>query len=152
MGWMKVFEKELTDALESFLKYWTIFQEERFKEENEEVESEDILNEIFKVSSEREFLSAALANYPRSRQLKKDRVPGVFINDIRNRMGEQRRRVLQRPAPVAGVIPAFAQITDQVEIHRPPRAEHHRQPSFNGSPKARDCFRLDAFLLLHHAP
>jgi hypothetical protein len=34
----------------------------------------------------------------------------------------------QQPTPIAGMMPAFAQIHDQVEIHRAARAEKDRRP------------------------
>lgn len=79
----KIFEKELTDGLNIFLSYWFNFQQLRAAKENKEIESQVLIDQLFAVSSEKEFLQNVMADFPLSRDCKKDKAPGIFINDIR---------------------------------------------------------------------
>ena len=45
-----------------------------------------------------------------------------------NGVGEHDARIAQQPAPVSGVMAAFAQVDAQVEIQRAARAQKNRRP------------------------
>ena len=79
-----VFETELADSINVFLKYWEVFKTMRLKPENKDKKTEAILRKIFKTHSEKELLEQVLSDFPLSRKLKKDKVPDVSISNVRS--------------------------------------------------------------------
>ena len=52
----------------------------------------------------------------------------LLVGDRRQRVRQDDAGIGQQPAPIAGMMAAFAQIHDQVEIHRAARPEKDRRP------------------------
>ena len=78
----EVFEKELENALNMVITYWNKFKSEKLKPENKEMPSEEILNEIFKIESDREFIKTVLEDFNIIKDIKKAKKESLTISNI----------------------------------------------------------------------
>lgn len=78
----EVFKKELENSLRIVLKYWSIFKTEKLKDENKETPSEEILNKIFTVNSDKEFINNVINDFSVIKNIKKTKKQSLTISDI----------------------------------------------------------------------
>ncbi|MFA8299550.1 MAG: aminotransferase class I/II-fold pyridoxal phosphate-dependent enzyme [Hyphomicrobiales bacterium] len=79
----KVFRKDFENSLRIFIKYWNLFQEKRNNKENLEIESADILREMFAFDDPRRFAKDLIRDYNVSSGLQKQLSPSLKINHVR---------------------------------------------------------------------
>lgn len=77
------FEKEFQNALGIFLKYWEIFYAEKSRPDNKRTRSEDILEEIFKIKSDKDLIKTILEDFDVIKTLDKKLNKSLKINDIK---------------------------------------------------------------------
>lgn len=78
----EVFGKEFENALRIVLKYWKLFYERKTDLLNKEKRTDDILDEIFTVSSDMEFVEKTLDDFQIIKNLKKVAKNSLTISDI----------------------------------------------------------------------
>ncbi len=81
---MKVFAAEIEDALSIFIKYWMQFSALRSDAANKEVETRDLLVDIFAAAKERDFIDTVVGDYTLSARYAKDKAPSLQIRDVRS--------------------------------------------------------------------
>ncbi len=81
---MKVFSAEIEDAFSIFIKYWLQFAALRADTANKEFSSQDLLNRMFSVGKDQEFIDTVIADYAASAQYPKDKAPSLQIRDVRS--------------------------------------------------------------------
>ncbi|CDN33071.1 GTP-binding protein YsxC [Mucinivorans hirudinis] len=81
---MKVFAAEIEDSFAIFIKYWLQFAALRSAKENKEVETRELLAQIFRVCHESKFIDAVISDYALSASFKKAKAPSLQINDVRS--------------------------------------------------------------------
>lgn len=79
----QVFKFELEDGFTMFLKYWSRFAEKRLAPAYKEIESHNILDEIFAYEKTQDLIEEIITDYPLSGKYKKDKSPSLQIRDIR---------------------------------------------------------------------
>ncbi|MCB9258804.1 MAG: aminotransferase class I/II-fold pyridoxal phosphate-dependent enzyme [Ignavibacteriales bacterium] len=77
-----VFKKEMENAIRIVMKYWNLFKTEKQKSENKEKPSEDILNEIFRTASDKDFINDILEDYNVIKNIKKTKKESLTISNI----------------------------------------------------------------------
>jgi Aminotransferase class I and II len=77
-----VFKKELENALSIVLKYWNKFKVEKLKPENKEKRSEDILDQIFYVATDKEYINTVLEDFKTVKNIKKTKKESLTISNI----------------------------------------------------------------------
>ncbi len=77
------FEKEFENALNIFIKYWDIFYKKKKNPENKTKRTEDILDGIFKIKSDQEFIELILNDFDIISTLHKKQNKSLRINDIK---------------------------------------------------------------------
>ncbi|RJP70838.1 MAG: hypothetical protein C4539_05910, partial [Ignavibacteriales bacterium] len=78
----EIFAKEFENMLRIVLKYWKLFYNEKSNPVNKEKRSEDILDEIFKTSSDAEFIAKVLEDFNVIKKLNKVRKNSLTISNI----------------------------------------------------------------------
>ena len=78
----EVFGKEFENSLRIVLKYWKLFYHAKTKPENKELRTDDILEIIFKTSSDMEFVNNVLDDYDVIKNLSKTLKRGLTISNI----------------------------------------------------------------------
>ena len=78
-----IFRKEIKNALEIVLKYWQRFYEAKTNPENKNYSTDELLNEIFSLSSERAFIDSVLEDFYLIRNLKKKPLLTLLIDNRR---------------------------------------------------------------------
>lgn len=81
---MKVFAAEIEDAFAIFIKYWLQFAALRSDKDNKDVETKDLLNRMFAISHESQFIESVVEDYALSAQYPKVKAPSLQINDVRS--------------------------------------------------------------------
>ena len=76
-----VFRKEIKNALEIVLKYWKLFYEAKNNEKNKGRSTDDLLEEIFSLPSERAFIDQVLDDFYLIRNLKKKPLQSLLIDN-----------------------------------------------------------------------
>ena len=80
----EIFHKEIENALSIFFKYWPEFYKQRKDPQNEDLNTEDIIEKVFNENTEREFLDSVLEDYQITRHISKNLNKSLIINDIRS--------------------------------------------------------------------
>lgn len=78
-----IFNKEIQNALEIVLKYWKIFYEFKENKENKSLSTDEILEKIFTLSSDKAFINKVLEDFSLTNKLKKNPFKSLFINNQR---------------------------------------------------------------------
>lgn len=78
----EVFRKDFENAMLVFLDYWKQFSTAR-NEASNKIATEEILDDIFKAKSEKEFIDCILNDYKIAKELTHSKIPGIRLNDIR---------------------------------------------------------------------
>lgn len=76
-----VFRKEIKNALEIVLKYWQQFYETKNNEKSKSRSTDDLLEEIFSLPSDRAFMDRVLDDFYLTRNLKKKPFHSLLINN-----------------------------------------------------------------------
>ncbi len=76
-----VFRKEIKNALEIVLKYWKLFYEAKNNEKNKGRSTDDLLEEIFYLPSERAFIDQVLNDFSLIRNLQKKPFQSLLIDN-----------------------------------------------------------------------
>lgn len=77
------FKQDFTNALEVFFKYWNIFaQQMQNVKPNEETRSDDILESMFKASSDKQFINHLLDDFHVIKNLNRPKYNTLLISDI----------------------------------------------------------------------
>ncbi|MEN8125879.1 MAG: aminotransferase class I/II-fold pyridoxal phosphate-dependent enzyme [Bacteroidota bacterium] len=77
-----IFRKEFRNALEIVLNYWLKFYNAKNAEENKELSSDEILVNLFKANSDRQFVKQALNDFHIIKNLKKSLNNSLRINNV----------------------------------------------------------------------
>ena len=77
-----IFSKEFENSLRIVLKYWKLFYEAKTNPETKEKRTEDILDEIFRTSSDMEFVDSVLADFDVIKNLKITSKNSLTISNI----------------------------------------------------------------------
>jgi aspartate/methionine/tyrosine aminotransferase len=85
-----IFRKEIKNALEIVLKYWQLFYEAKNNPENKHYSTDELLDKIFSLPSERAFIDHVLEDFHLIRNLKKKSLRSLLIDN---------RRTLYHAAP-----------------------------------------------------
>ncbi len=78
----RIFAMELDNVVRIFLKYWDRFAAMKNKEENKYVRSEELLEEIFRIRSDRELIEKLFEDFSTIKGLKKVLSRSIRISDI----------------------------------------------------------------------
>ena len=78
----EIFKKEFENALEIVLKYWLKFYEAKNDPKNKELSSDEILEELFRSDSDREFVKQVLDDFYIVKNLKKTLSNSLRINNV----------------------------------------------------------------------
>ena len=77
-----IFSKEFENSLRIVLKYWKLFYEAKTNPETKEKRTEDILDDIFRTSSDMEFVDSVLADFDVVKNLKITSKNSLTISNI----------------------------------------------------------------------
>ncbi len=80
---LKTFAAEIEDAFAIVIKYWMAFASKRADKANKEVETADLLKEVFAPEKGKGFAELIISEYPLSAKLPKDKAPSLQIRDVR---------------------------------------------------------------------
>lgn len=77
------FEKEFENAIKVFLNYWDIFYNKKKNPEYKGKRTEDILDEIFRIKSDKDFIKLILKDFSITSKLHKKQNKSLRISDIK---------------------------------------------------------------------
>ncbi len=78
----EIFRNEFKNALEIVLKYWIKFFNAKNSENNKELSSDEILDDLFKTGSDRQFIKKVLEDFHSIKKLKKSLSNSLRINNV----------------------------------------------------------------------
>ncbi len=80
----KVFAAEIEDAISIFVKYWLRFAEQRSNPANKEIETRDMIENMFALKKNSDFIGTVISDYDKSSKYAKDKAPSLQIRDVRS--------------------------------------------------------------------